>query len=812
MRRLFSRYWFAAWLLLLHWSPLQAAPLLVGENQAQDAVALLREWGLIEGYPDQNFKGDRATSRYEAAMVLARTLQMVERRDADYLTKHQQATLQGLTEEFASELAAMGVRVDELTNEVEQLEVRVEEQERLFFSGEFVSRFVGQSFTNQGRHNSGPGGVNYDEFVGSVTGANFLPINQLGILPVIDYTSGRPLTNGTGFTSTLFLDINFLLDNDWEGDLRMFAHSSAGSSVVDALWGTSPPYLANPFTGTVNLADGQGRNRTPFTTAGFESLDVTNGPLLFTVGRFEQELLNPAVYLGPVNPAFHGPALLGNFGFRGLADFDPITVEVFGTKLPDGNPAAGGPGYDTDALSGAVQYRNSKLTLTGNFLRAENVASGGLPLAVGQTSAFNGLAGEFYANWVNPKEYLVGGLGGVGSPNVAGKGSLTDTRPVPGVPNSDSFGAAATIGPQAQTSAGLSVVWQEENWTILGDYALSSYRPNKNSSFKADDSLWRMGFEVDLFEDAVKLGLEYRYTGSRYDPFVLTFPTTATGTAVFRAYHRLPDFNQFWHMYFLHNSADYPRNRQGFWLDTSWRYHPDGIVAFAYRNLSQAESSLQDVRLPVSSLGPFTPDVKVLGHSPGFLDVVFRGYSPLSFDGNLNPLEDHTGQVTSFAVEAHQVFTGTPWRADLEYERWNFHRPSELSANLGGSQNLVDFYSAVGSLSVGRTFGQDVLVTVGYERAEMKGHYDPFGVYNPYAITNNSTDFVNRDTVQHIPLLRTDWQVAANTNVSLEYRQFFTRDRVEQTIGAGNIGGPNSLAHPFEWDGYQLSTEFSLKF
>ena len=815
MRRLFRKYrpclvW-CCFLMLL--GPSFAAPLPTGNAQAQDAVALLREWRLIDGYPDQSFKGDRSVSRLEAAMLLARTLAALEQRHHDFLDQQQLSELQRLQAEFASELEMLGVRVDSLQADIELLEKRVQERERILFSGEFVTRFVGQSFTNQGRHNSGPGGTNYDQLVGTLAGANFLPHNNpAGVLPVLDYTSGRPLTNGTGLTSTLFLDMNFLLSEDWVGDLRLFANTSTGSSVVDALWGTSAPYLANPFTGTINLADGQGRQRTPFTTAGFESLNVSNGDLLFTVGRFDQQLLNPAVYLGPVNPGIEGPVTLGNFGVRGLVEFEPFTVEIFGTKLPDGSPGAGGPGYDANALSAAVQYHRDNLTLTANFLRVANESSGGLPLAVGQVGAFNGLAGQFYANWVNPPEFFVGFQGGPGNPNVAGAGSLSDKRAVPGFANTDAFGAAATLGPQAQTSAGLSAVWEHDDWRLLGDYAFSNYRSNRNSTYDVTDSLWRIGAEVDLFDDAVEVGLDYRYTGAGYDPFILSFPTTVTGTPVFRAYHRLPSFDQFWHMYSLHNSADFPANRRGFWLDTSWRYHPDGIVKLGYRNLQQVKSSLQNVRLPASSLGLSTPDVAVLGHSPGFLDVVFREYSPLSFDASLNPLEDRRGRVESFTLEAHQVFTGTPWRVDFEYEQWHFARGSSLAPSQGGSQNLVDLTTSAGSLSVGRQVGRDVLLTLGYQRATMVGHYDPFGLYNSYAVANQTADFDNRDLVQHTPFLRTDWQVSPNTDVTIQYRHFFTDDGVNQRVGAGPAGGPPSLNHPCEFSGYQLSTEFSLKF
>ena len=45
---------------------------------AYDAIAELAAKGLIEGYPDGTFKGDRAMTRYEMAMVVARLLARIE--------------------------------------------------------------------------------------------------------------------------------------------------------------------------------------------------------------------------------------------------------------------------------------------------------------------------------------------------------------------------------------------------------------------------------------------------------------------------------------------------------------------------------------------------------------------------------------------------------------------------------------------------------------------------------------------------------------------------------------------------------------
>ncbi|MCL6553250.1 MAG: S-layer homology domain-containing protein, partial [Firmicutes bacterium] len=48
------------------------------DHWAYDAIAELAAKGLIEGYPDGAFRGDRAMTRYEMAMVVARLLARIE--------------------------------------------------------------------------------------------------------------------------------------------------------------------------------------------------------------------------------------------------------------------------------------------------------------------------------------------------------------------------------------------------------------------------------------------------------------------------------------------------------------------------------------------------------------------------------------------------------------------------------------------------------------------------------------------------------------------------------------------------------------
>ena len=86
---------------------------VTAQDWAYQAVERLAAEGVIEGYPDGTFKGQRNITRYEMA-------QMIARADAhqDEVTAEQRATIQRLANEFANELQAFGVRVNRLEDKV----------------------------------------------------------------------------------------------------------------------------------------------------------------------------------------------------------------------------------------------------------------------------------------------------------------------------------------------------------------------------------------------------------------------------------------------------------------------------------------------------------------------------------------------------------------------------------------------------------------------------------------------------------------------------------------------------------------------
>ena len=100
------------------------------DDWAYQAVADLSDQGVVEGYPDGTFKGERNMTRYELAQIIARLMAK-----EDQLNAEQQATLDKLAGEYADELANLGVRVSNLEKKVGNL----------YWSGDARMRYTSSS-------------------------------------------------------------------------------------------------------------------------------------------------------------------------------------------------------------------------------------------------------------------------------------------------------------------------------------------------------------------------------------------------------------------------------------------------------------------------------------------------------------------------------------------------------------------------------------------------------------------------------------------------------------------------------------------
>lgn len=161
---------FALMLAALFALPAQAAGFedVPTDHWAYDALDYLWEAGLVEGYPDGTFKGDRSFTRYEMAMVIARVFTKMQDFQASLDTgtgsagseldsREVYSRLDRLSDEFRDELTSLGARVTAVEDEQERMRGDVDDLKTLIrdsgLSGDM--RVRGGYFFNTGSHSIG---------------------------------------------------------------------------------------------------------------------------------------------------------------------------------------------------------------------------------------------------------------------------------------------------------------------------------------------------------------------------------------------------------------------------------------------------------------------------------------------------------------------------------------------------------------------------------------------------------------------------------------------------------------------------------
>ena len=95
--------------------------------------------GIIDGYPDGKFKGDRPLTRYEMAVVVARVIaKLQENQGPKGPSKEDLDKLQKLIDALKDELDALGVRVTNLEDSLDALDKRTKFAQSLSMHGVFL--------------------------------------------------------------------------------------------------------------------------------------------------------------------------------------------------------------------------------------------------------------------------------------------------------------------------------------------------------------------------------------------------------------------------------------------------------------------------------------------------------------------------------------------------------------------------------------------------------------------------------------------------------------------------------------------------
>jgi hypothetical protein len=186
-----------------------SAPLPWENPKAQEALKVLSASGLLQ----ESWLSYRAATRWEIATIAERLLRRWQTQSEESVGKVELQALEVLCQECREELDALGVRTETLESKLGLVEDRVLDLERIRFRGQFLMTSLYQGVSNTGSRFSGfgPDRLDYAGLAGSTALTNLVPHAPQGIVPPLDMALGRPLIQGAGFTSTLFLEVETMI-------------------------------------------------------------------------------------------------------------------------------------------------------------------------------------------------------------------------------------------------------------------------------------------------------------------------------------------------------------------------------------------------------------------------------------------------------------------------------------------------------------------------------------------------------------------------------------------------------------------------
>ncbi|GET42177.1 iron uptake porin [Microseira wollei] len=270
----------------------------------QALQSLIERYGVITGYPDGMFRGNRAMTRYEFAAALNAALVRINELIAagfkDRVSEEDLATLQRLRADFAPELATLTGRIDRLEVQIAQLEANQ------FSTTTKLTGFI--NFNLDGAN--APGNVRIERI--DPTDSSSVPRRGSGNRPIVtkveddpnitfSYLAGLFLT--TSFTGRDTLATSLFAGN---GDSSTNAYTSAG------LFNTfGVPLLdLTPSTTPSDLVLAEVFYSFPVSN----SLQLTVAPLFFWLRYFDTNAFTSAFGRGAGGFNTYGSTLIQNLG------------------------------------------------------------------------------------------------------------------------------------------------------------------------------------------------------------------------------------------------------------------------------------------------------------------------------------------------------------------------------------------------------------------------------------------------------------------------------------------------------------------
>ncbi len=221
------------------------------KHWSYESVAKLAKAGIIDGYGDGTFRGDKTLTRYEMATIVAKAMANQDKANAE-----QKAEIAKLGTEFSDELNKLGVRVSALENKVGNIK----------FTGEVRARYEWTKEPNDPTKNPAEKnrlrlGMNADltdnlAFVGRYQAESLVDgetaVNQLNLA----YLTGKAFGNGSFTLGRLpvFLGKGLIYDGDGADSIQDGVSLSLGNQVKFTGTAFKCGGNGNPLAGTNVLA------------------------------------------------------------------------------------------------------------------------------------------------------------------------------------------------------------------------------------------------------------------------------------------------------------------------------------------------------------------------------------------------------------------------------------------------------------------------------------------------------------------------------------------------------------------------------
>ena len=276
---------------------------------AYQAVVDLSEQGVVEGYPDGTFKGERNITRYEMAQIIARMLAK-----EDQLNAEQRATLDKLAGEYADELANLGVRVSNLEKKVGNI----------YWSGDARMRYQSKSLDQK------------DGWNGRIR------INVKGQVNDSTYVQGRFLNemdfkgNDTSSTSMdqLYVNHNFGKDVSVRLGRQPISFGDQAGWLNNGHDGYDGGQIAYN-NGKLSLATGYGQFNSTFGDFAYDANDNNKSDFYFARGAYDFNFAKLGVdyiaYQDKHNVVEEGK--INAAGGKAKVNFEGTKPELFGVNL-----------------------------------------------------------------------------------------------------------------------------------------------------------------------------------------------------------------------------------------------------------------------------------------------------------------------------------------------------------------------------------------------------------------------------------------------------------------------------------------------